>query len=486
MNERSSLLSLPDARSSAPRWHISPLVDLCAYAFSWVWILLPLAFSGNERADYLVLWILILTVTDVHRHYGLPLVYLDREVRSRFRLRFTLFPLVMLALFGAAPFFRRFAEPLSLPWLLVIVAGVVLLVQTMRLDRDGHPPTPAIAWAWGTGGGLVLASLVFDVRPLGWVTLGCVLIASTLVDVLRPAEGHPARKPKAIAPAVILALLMGSMIAMRIWPSLASLEVKPKAILDFTAVVAGAWNIWHVYMQKYGILRMYNAKSGNPSKVPGWVDRGLIFGWLPFYFIWLGTTARDVLMTSFGRGRATLTPIVDAMEVLKPWLLVPTVAVIVFTVGTFAFYEWRINRFQNAPRLLMALGTTLLSSTFLFLHPLKAYLAYAFSHGIEYMVFVWAYQRRRYADPLPHDPLLGRLLRRPLLAYAVFTLGLGALFIVLKYWGRSIFPDALQPHFIGLPTWEWIRYWTIFQSMLHFYFDGFLWKMRAPTTTAHL
>jgi len=66
----------------------------------------------------------------------------------------------------------------------------------------------------------------------------------------------------------------------------------------------------------------------------------------------------------------------------------------------------------------MALGTTLLSSTFLFVHPIKAYLTYAFSHAVEYMVFVWAFQHRRYAQPLAHHPWLGWALQRPWLASA--------------------------------------------------------------------
>ena len=35
--------------------------------------------------------------------------------------------------------------------------------------------------------------------------------------------------------------------------------------------------------------------------------------------------------------------------------------------------------------------------------PVRAFLAFSFSHAVEYMVFVWAFQRRRYAAPLPHD-----------------------------------------------------------------------------------
>ena len=40
-----------------------------------------------------------------------------------------------------------------------------------------------------------------------------------------------------------------------------------------------------------------------------------------------------------------------------------------------------------------------LGAAFLFFDPVKVYLAFAFSHAVEYMVFVWAILRRRYAKP---------------------------------------------------------------------------------------
>ena len=129
----------------------------------------------------------------------------------------------------------------------------------------------------------------------------------------------------------------------------------------------------------------------------------------------------------------------------------------------------------------MAAGTIALASTFLFVHPLKAYLAFAFSHALEYMVFVWAYQRRRYREPLPHRPLIERALRYPLTTYVVSAILLGGLFIYWKYWGRWVVPSATQPRLLEFRAMEWVGYWTIFQSMVHFYYDGFLWKMRLPS-----
>ena len=44
---------------------------------------------------------------------------------------------------------------------------------------------------------------------------------------------------------------------------------------------------------------------------------------------------------------------------------------------------------------------------------------------------------------------------------------------------RAMLPMLFVSGFLLL-----IGFWTVYQSMVHFYFDGFLWKMRSPTIRA--
>ncbi|MCH9687537.1 MAG: hypothetical protein K0V04_39250 [Deltaproteobacteria bacterium] len=67
----------------------------------------------------------------------------------------------------------------------------------------------------------------------------------------------------------------------------------------------------------------------------------------------------------------------------------------------------------------------------------------------------------------------GPPLTPPVLANTAFTVGLGAYFLLFEYWGRDIAPHADRPYFLRVPTSERIFSWTIFQSFLHFYYDGF-------------
>lgn len=363
-----AILPAPDAKVDG--WHVSPVIDLGAYAFSWLWVLVPMLLVGSSRADYLYLFIAIVGFNFAHRHVTFPYVYGDGQVFRRHPFKFTVLPLLFLALFAITP------------------------------------------WLW---------------------------------NVNRP-------------------------------------------IVQGLAFVAFLWNIWHVYMQKYGILRMYNAKSGLPpaDRTPGWVDRLLILCWVPLYFAWLGPKHQALIQRSFRSGRRQMDPILDWCAANHFWLVPLTATLVVAAVLLFLRGEWRANRMRNRPRLLMALGTTCLSAAVLIFDPVKVLLAFAFSHSLEYCVFVWAYQRKRYHQPLEHKPLLGRMLRFPLLYYTLVIGGCAAIYIVLKFWGWYIAPESARIVLFGERGGTWIFWWAIYQSMIHFYFDGFLWKMRLPAVRAHL
>ncbi len=58
---------------------MSPVVDVSAYAFSWLFILLPLTYFSS-REHQIVMLLIVVGLTFAHRHYTLPYVYLDREI----------------------------------------------------------------------------------------------------------------------------------------------------------------------------------------------------------------------------------------------------------------------------------------------------------------------------------------------------------------------------------------------------------------------
>jgi hypothetical protein len=446
-------LRIPAPDEKVDRWHVSPLVDLCAYSLGWLWVLVPLLLLGPTRADYLLVYLLVIAATDLHRHFGLPYVYLDRQVRERYPVRFWLFPALMLLAFALSPWLADSTWTLGSAELLAFVAMVVALVVVLR--RDGHPRATSRR---------ELATVLRSLAMLGLVG-SLVVIAS-----------------------------MG--LAMLGWADVLAVALPVETLLEIIGVFAALWNFWHVYMQKYGIMRMYNAKAlaaagSDPNatrEVPGWTDKLLLLCWLPLYFAWLGPLYREIAVDYFDDAAAVLPGFIDVLEGIMPVTMPITIGLVVVAHVLWLRGQWRAGASLRAaaPRLWMAGGTSALALCFFAFDPVKVYMAFAFSHAIEYCVFVWAFQRRRYQAALEHRPLIGRMLRHPATFYVALILVFGVGILLLKFWGKWIFADAPRPELLGYRTAYWLGFWGVYQSMVHFYFDGFLWKMRLPSVRANL
>ena len=372
----------PDPDQSCPVWHISPVLDMAAYHFSWVWILVPLVVASMlwRVPDYpgvnLNLYALVIGINLAHRHFGLPYAYFDNEVFRTYQRRLTWFPLICIALLAATP---------------------------MLLDED-------------TGGSIGAGALT--------------------------------------------------------------------AVVFFSVV----WNLWHVFMQKFGILRLYMAKDSAPVelKTAAWVDKYFVLCWFPLYLSYLGPTYKDTIL-SRGQVVAPYTSaIIEFMERYRASLIAPSVLVAVGGVGLWLWYDWRAHKFQNYARLSAATGTLMISTALFWADPLKAFIAFGFSHAIEYITFVWAFQRRRYRRPQARPSLMQRLLHHPKIWYVLLITTFASIGILQVLGGRTILTHVEPPDFFGITLRGWILYYAVYQSLVHFYLDGFLWKMRKPEVRANI
>ena len=478
-----SVLRVPPADKPVARWHVSAPMDLIGYAFSWLWVLIPLAMLGATRPDYMIWYLIVIAATDVHRHYGLPYVYMDKKIRRQYPLRFGLLPLVLFAAWILSPGLVKQGPSLTGAQLGALLAWLLALVQLLRRDGGEH----------AIGFGAALMTVLFSFLPAltlsalipgrtvdpGWWWFATPLLLSVWM----------ARSARSVMPGVIIAIG----IAATVWnPEISGFSggrgMTMKDVIAAVAVFAGLWNFYHVYMQKYGILRLYNAKSGSEKKVGPWTDKLMLFAWLPLYFAYIAPAYREQAIRNLHQVSQYLPDVIDFLARIQPVFLPLSIVIVVAAVANWIRTEWQVNRLRNMPRLSMFIGQNLLAASFLVFDPVKIYLAFAFSHAVEYMIFVWAFQRRKYLNPLPHKPLLGRVLKHPATTYMLFTFGLAWFFLYTKFWGTYIKPQpgTKMPMAFGHPTAIWLLYWGIYQSMVHFYFDGFLWKMRSKKVRANI
>jgi hypothetical protein len=96
---------------------------------------------------------------------------------------------------------------------------------------------------------------------------------------------------------------------------------------------------------------------------------------------------------------------------------------------------------------------------------------------------VWAYQRRAYRVHKEPPPLMQRLLKHPVLWYAAFSAVLLFIGGYSTWYGRT---TMMQLQFLGITATGWIFYYAVYESLIHFYMDGFLWKMRKAAVRANI
>lgn len=474
---------IPRPTEPVKGWHVAPAVDVLAYQFSWLFILVPLALAGESHpTDYLALWAVGITTSFVHRHVTMPYVYLDGDVFRAHKPRFTMVPLILLAGFFGSVLLQQARAPAGffVPMdIALFLAGMVVFVQLWWRDRQGEVLSN-VALSAGTAPFAVALLAGIPLLPehhqVFLVVVGGVTFVSAVV------VGGSRRWLLAVA----LLLVVGVVATITIGP-LNSSRYATRGLVGAFAMAAALWNIWHTAAQKVGILRVYNAKSEAPvdKKVPLWVDRALVFGWFPFLAAFLVVEQRATILKQGRVVKMYLEPVLDGVSAVAPELLPIGVLCIVGSLGNFLWHEWKATRLRSTPRLTMALGLTLLSASFLVASPLKVYVAYGFSHAIEYVVFVWAFQRRRYAVPLSPQPLLQKILKHSVLFYSLF-IGLIAGIYFYSEFGRQMGFYEKPIRLMGLRTGTIIYVWAIWHSFAHFYFDGFLWKMRLKSVRASL
>lgn len=486
--------------SAAPSpWHISARADMAAYHWSWLPIFVALLFFGpTYPTDFLAIALPILGLNVAHQALTILLVYGDREVFARDARKLTVFPTLLLAGFLASLWLwnHRFQPgTIGIADVFAIVAALAVAVQAVVL---GGPGGSIPRWATaGTLGSLFVLMAVGTEVPTAIPTMGgapAILwaLAALSFGLARFGRGEKGDNDPAIFLRTILPVLLGgaalaasALPAVRAehWPSE---PWKARNLLIPVTVVVHIWNLWHFYRQKFGILRMHAAKSGVPAEraVPPRIDEFLVFGWFPLLAVIVGPAQGHLIVKHYKGLKAPLEPILEWITAWQSTLLPFAAAFLIATLGLWARAEWRASGLRNPARVSAAMGLTVLSACILFIDPVKGVLALGFSHITEYLVFVWAFERRYYATP--RQTWLAKWMTRPALVVFGAAATMACVYIYLAFWGRYIATDEARPSAFGVTAGRLLGAFGSSLAMFHFYVDGFVWKMRRPEVRGNL
>jgi hypothetical protein len=232
--------------------------------------------------------------------------------------------------------------------------------------------------------------------------------------------------------------------------------------------ISGLWNVWHTVMQRHGIMRIYAGKAG-----AGLQERA--HGKRDFQMIWSVVAWISIVVLMFRQetfaglfnARRLLSVIGPVSEGIVGW------SVFAAFTGFGAFFVGRWLRAElgaplalrdRIPRWSFLLSTLTLLAVFVVHGPIIGYLCFGTAHAIEYVFFLHHFGRRKFAQHPEDRGIVAKMLRRPTRWAPVLVGSLVGVFILLR--------DVQD-------TEAWLVYYTA-TSLLHFLYDGWIWKVRKP------
>ena len=262
-----------------------------------------------------------------------------------------------------------------------------------------------------------------------------------------------------VAPLAILAVC--------VWSTLYNIQA--------VQLVAMAWGIWHGMMQTYGFCRIYDAKASARAAARARADLALCFAWFSAAVLLSPMRFRTLFELYYESGG----PVVAPMAVAA----IRTGVVAALGVVTVVFV-WRQWSDWRAARGVSPVKITLLVSSIAFWwycnngveNILVGIALFEVFHDVQYLAIVWIYNRTRVERDQSIRGFMRFVFRRSGALIGVYV-GL-----VMAYGAIALTQSAV--------TTEWIRHGLIgivtASALLHFYYDGFIWKVRETQTRTML
>ena len=350
-------------------------------------------------------------------------------------------------------------------------------MATGNLDRDdGIPPSilPTNGWIISPRADLLLflgTPLVlltaFTIAERIWSLTAITVFATVLamghyMPGLMRAYGDPAlfqrfRWRFILAPAVLITVSV----------ILANYEIQ--AFL----IVVVVWGAWHWLMQSYGLARIYDAKVKNFDATSARLDYAMCIGWFGLLY-WQTDGASAIVMRYYRAGGRVPPQLLHGA--CYAWIAATAVLSVFYAVHLIR--RWRQGHRPSVLKLAL-LGISFFFYLYAFGYTRSKLVAFALFegfHDIQYLAIVWVFNRNRAAKD-PGAGALTRFLFRerwPLvLLYVLLCFGFGS----YDYFARSLGASWLANSALGLITGF---------ALVHFYFDGFIWRIREPTTSSVL
>ncbi len=237
----------------------------------------------------------------------------------------------------------------------------------------------------------------------------------------------------------------------------------------------GIWGWWHYLMQTYGFLRIYDGKARSVAPLTCGLDQAMCLVWFAGAVVLTDNGLFGFLNLFYKAGGAVVS--VDLLAAVK-WGVLVAVVVVTATFVLHGFLQmWR----GNYPSVLKI---ALMATTFGYYwyclatvsNLLISYALFEMFHDIQYLTIVWVFNEKR-AEKDAGAGAFTRLLFRRQWPFVACYLGMILGYGLLNYGTREMIGGPLQQGLLGI---------FLASTLLHYYYDGFIWKLREAETRTSL
>lgn len=235
------------------------------------------------------------------------------------------------------------------------------------------------------------------------------------------------------------------------------------------------WGIWHGTMQTYGFCRIYDAKMGSFAAAARRLDFAACAVWFGAGVLLSPARMTDILEAYYASGAPYISP--RLLRNTQELILLAAVGVSVLFLVNFARL-W----LQGKPSSPVKLALMMVSIGFWWYcnHNVSSIIVgialFEVFHDVQYLSLVWIYNRNRVEMDRSIGGFMRFIFRR---SGTLIGLYVG---VVFAYGSLAYFNS-------GLPAGTMRRVLTgvvAASGLLHFYYDGFIWKVREKSTRQSL
>ena len=240
-------------------------------------------------------------------------------------------------------------------------------------------------------------------------------------------------------------------------------------------LVAFVWGVWHGMMQTYGFCRIYDAKVGSFAEFTRRLDFALCGIWFATAVLLSPQRMTDTLESYYAAGGPLIPP--NLLRAAQQGLLALALAVSSVFLVNFV-WMWMQGK-RPSPVKLVLLVTSI--SFWWYCNNIVASVLVGIAlfevfHDVQYLSLVWIYNRKRVESDSSIGGFMRFVFRRSGALVGVYV-GL-----VLAYGGLS-----LSKSYVDIEAVKRILTGVVTASaLLHFYYDGFIWKVREKSTRQSL